>query len=386
MSVWTDPERIPPPPEPPRWTVEHQAWVMSRHADVLAVLRNPEMVASDPGWELARIETRTGRRHPHLSAALEGTMLFQQGPRHRASRAAMRSVLATLSRQWNAAALGHAAAEILAGLPDEAVLDVATALADELPCRVAGDMLGLAPEVLRRLRTLSQATTSLWRLMPPMREYARLEELCREAHEVLEHTPARLLGLDDPGLDYPLADLVLFLVIAALDSTASTIAAGLDLLARDADLQAWLRAEPGLTGAFVAEVLRLAGPLRRFNRRIVTAPAVVAGVKLPEASGVILEIDRAHRDPDAYPRPDEVALDRAGPALLAFGGGAHACQGAVLGQAQVEAMIAAVVAGFEIAPAPGARTMTDNPILHQFAALPLRLRRAGNARGAAAGA
>ena len=375
MSLWTDPERTPPPPEPPRWSVEHQAWVMSRHADVLAVLRNPAMVASDPGWELARIEGRTGRRYPHLAAALPGTMLFQQGPRHRASRAAMRNVLATLARQWNAAALGHEAAAVLAGLPDEAVLDVATTLADELPCRVAGAMLDLAPDVLRRLRTLSQATTSLWRLMPPMREYARLEALCREAHEMLRITPARLLGLDDPGLDYPLADLVLFLVIAAVDSTASTIAAGLDLLARDADLQARLRAEPGLTAGFVAETLRLAGPLRRFNRRIATAPAVVAGVELPEASGVILEIDRAHRDPDAYPRPDAVDLDRAGPALLAFGGGAHACQGAVLGQAQVEAMIAAMVAGFEIAPAPGARVMADNPILHQFAALPLRLRR-----------
>jgi cytochrome P450 len=384
VSGWTDPDRIPPPPEPPRWSVEQQAWVMSRHADVLAVLRNPAMVASDPGWELARIEARTGRRHPHLAAALAGTMLFQQGPRHRATRAAMRTVLAELSRRWNAAALDAAAAAIAGALPDDAALDVAAALADELPCRVAGEMLDLAPDVLRRLRALSQATTSLWRLMPPMREYARLEALCREAHEVLAETPARLLGLEDPGLDYPLADLVLFLVIAAVDSTASSITAGLDLLARDDALQARLRAEPGLTGGFVAEVLRLAGPLRRFNRRIAETPAVVGAVELPAQSGVILEIDRAHRDPVAYPRPDAVVLDRAGPALLAFGGGAHACQGAVLGQAQVAAMIAAVVARFDISPAPGGRAMADDPILHRFEALTLRL--AGIARGAAAGA
>lgn len=371
----TDPDRLPAPPEPPRWNVARQAWALSSYADVQAALRLRCMTAANPRDELVRIEARTLRHHPHLTAALEGTMLFQSDPRHAASRLAMRRALAALSQSWTKAALDAEARAIVAALPDDASCDVATGLADMLPCRVAGDMLGLDTDRLRSLRDQSRQITAVWRPMPPLREYARLESLCRDAHADLECEPPSLRGVADDTLDYPLADLVLFLVIASVDSTASTIAAGLDLLAGDMTLQARLRAQPGLMDAFVGETLRLAGPLRWLHNRVTTAPTTFAGVEMPRGCSLILQVDRAHRDPTAYPDPHRLDLERRGPPLAAFGGGAHACQGAVLGQTQVAAMLTGVIERFEITSAPGRRALADNPVLHQFASLPLRLAR-----------
>ena len=49
-------------------------------------------------------------------------------------------------------------------------------------------------------------------------------------------------------------------------------------------------------------------------------------------------VGAANRDPRAYPQPDRVELERAGPAHIAFGEGMHACVGATL--ARTEAQVA----------------------------------------------
>ena len=57
---------------------------------------------------------------------------------------------------------------ILAVLSDQATLDVAARLAEELPCRIAADMSGLAPEPLRRLRGLrGDCTGTTGAAVPP---------------------------------------------------------------------------------------------------------------------------------------------------------------------------------------------------------------------------
>lgn len=371
----TDPDIAPLPPEPPVWSEVLRGWVVSDYANVQALLRLRTMAPPDPRGQLARVEARTGRSYPHLAAVLDGAMLFQTGARHAGSRQAMGGALAVLSRRWTEDALRAEARAILGALPDDAAHDVAAGLVEELPCRVAADMLGLAPDRLRRLRAWSQQVTAVWRPLPSLRAYARLEALCAEAHADLAAATPRLHGA--AALEVPLADLVMFLVIAAVDSTSSAIAAGLDLLARDAALQAQLRVEAHLTGGFVAETLRLAGPLRRLNDRIALVPVVIGGAEIPAGGAAIPQVDRAHRDPAAYPAPHRIELARAGPPTLGFGGGAHACQGGALGQAQVTAMLAAVVERFTIAPAPGRRALADDPILRRFEALPLRLSRIG---------
>lgn len=371
----TDPDILPAPPEPPQWSTQHQAWVLSSYADVQTALRLRSMGAPDPRGGLARIEARTGCPHPHVSAALDGTMLFQTDPRHAASRGVVRTLLAAASPNWTAQALQAEARAIVAALADDATLDAATGLADLLPCRVLGDILGLAPELIRHLGAQSRQLSALWRPMPPLREYARLEALCEQVHADLQRDPPCLRGASGHALDYPIADLVLFLAIAGVDTTASTIATGLDLLARNRALQARLRAQPALIGGFVAETLRLVGPVRRLRDRVATAPAMFSAVEVPAGCALILQIDRAHRDPAAYPDPHCIDPTRRGPPLAAFGGGAHVCQGAALGQAQVAAVLAAVLERCEIAPAPGPRALLDSPFLHKFETLPLRLTR-----------
>ncbi len=84
-----------------------------------------------------------------------------------------------------------------------------------------------------------------------------------------------------------------------------------------------LRRRPESIEGFVRETLRLAGPIRRLNRRVIAAAMALDRVTIPANSGVILDIERAHRDPAPYPLPEAIDLDRRGPPLLAFSDGAH---------------------------------------------------------------
>ncbi len=160
-----------------------------------------------------------------------------------------------------------------------------------------------------------------------------------------------------------------------METTASTIATGLDTLAEKPVLQERLRQVPDLIGGFVDEVMRLAPPVRRLTPRITNEPVSLGQTEIPAGCGLILHVERAQRDPAAYPEPETIQLNRNGPPLLAFGGGAHACIGSVLGRMQVCVMLDSVLRRLRLAPGSEPAVLTGDPNLRQYARLPLTLTR-----------
>lgn len=350
--------------------------MISRYADIVAVLRAHELQAADPGIELARIAERTGQAYSDLRAVLTGTQLFQKGERHRRTRKMVRRYIAGLKSAWPPARMLQTMEPILASLPRGKVIDVIPALADQLSGRIIAEGMGLDFDQVRQMRQQGHAVMSLWRPAPPMREYARLDAVCRQMHEaVSEQTaPGGSLSCLHTGDDADaIADLAFWLVTSGGDSVTGTFAAALDFLARDHELQDRLRQTPSLIGGFVQETLRLAGPLRRLTRRIALAPLRLGETTIAPGEGIVLNIERAHRDPDAYPAPESLDLARKGPPLLAFGGGAHACQGGDFGVLQVEMMLEALLAQVSVHPAETRGRLIAERHLRQFATLPLLL-------------
>lgn len=365
-----------PAPGPATWSVETQAWIISRFHEVHTVLRSGTIVSVDAGLELARFVQRTGREFPHLAAVLLATQLFQSGARHAATRETVRVALADAMTRLTPKHLDEIARQLVDAVQTGAAIDAIPALADAMTNAVSAELLGLESSRLGWLRARGREVVSIWRLMPPVREYVRLEVLCREMHEALKidldgPVKSALVAASQGRLDYPVADQIIFLTTAAGDTTASTIAAALDLLATNPELQESLRQSPNLIGAFVEEVMRLAGPIRQLTPRIATAPVDVGGMSVAEGSALILNIERAHRDPDAFKEPGRIDLERKGPMPLVFGSGAHTCQGTVLGPAQVCALIACVLRRLHIATAAEPAALTGSPFLRQYAKLPL---------------
>ena len=365
----TDPRALALPPEAPRRLNHEQAWIISRHRDVQTVLRCKTIRSADPTDQLIRMDRRTGKEHPHLAAVLQGTLLFQNDERHQEARNQVRALVADAMLRYDAAEIARLARDIVACVRTDGEYDALATLADPLPNMIAAAMLGLEVDLLRRLRRLGQQVAAVWRFVPPLREYDRLEPLCAEIR-------AQLSQIRQNGMGF---DRTFFLATAAVETTASTIASALDLLAQNEPLQDELRRDPNRIPHFMEEVMRLAGPIRRLTPRLTTEQIELDGMSIPANEAVILHVERAQRDPCVYPDPDTLNLDRGGPTLLAFGGGAHACLGMTLGRLQANALIAEILRHLHIAPATRVGRLTGDANRRQYAKLELRLSRLNGA-------
>jgi cytochrome P450 len=132
--------------------------------------------------------------------------------------------------------------------------------------------------------------------------------------------------------------MVALLLIAGYETTVNLIATGTRLLLARPDELARLRAEPGLIGSAVEELLRLATPVDVATERYASEDLAVAGVAIPRGSLVLVGIVSANADQAHFPDPDRLDTGRTENRHLAFGLGPHYCLGAPL--ARLEGRIA----------------------------------------------
>jgi cytochrome P450 len=103
-----------------------------------------------------------------------------------------------------------------------------------------------------------------------------------------------------------------------------------------------VRADPALVGPLVEEVLRTYAPLQRVFR-VATADTHIAGVDVPAGSSIVVVLGAANRDDQRFAAGDDIDLDTADTAHLAFGQGIHHCLGAPLARLEGRVAIARIV-------------------------------------------
>jgi cytochrome P450 len=133
--------------------------------------------------------------------------------------------------------------------------------------------------------------------------------------------------------------ILVVLVGAAGESTASLAGSAVRTLAQDNTLQQTLRESPGLIPNFVEEVVRLESPFKG-HYRVVLHPTILGGRQLPKNARVLLMWAAANRDPAVFTDPDKLDLAREKPRdHLAFGQGLHFCVGARLARMETRVIL-----------------------------------------------
>ncbi|MGH9090623.1 MAG: cytochrome P450 [Acidimicrobiales bacterium] len=127
------------------------------------------------------------------------------------------------------------------------------------------------------------------------------------------------------------------LFAAGQETTVRLLAASLQRIAEDRDLQQRLREDPSRVPNFVEEMLRFESPVKG-DFRLARVGTTVGGVPVPAGTTVMVLNGAANRDGRKFERPGEFDPERAEARQhIAFGHGVHICPGAPL--ARTEARI-----------------------------------------------
>ncbi|MFE9610868.1 cytochrome P450 [Streptomyces sp. NPDC006012] len=137
-----------------------------------------------------------------------------------------------------------------------------------------------------------------------------------------------------------LTTLSISLLVAGHETTANMIGLStLALLRRPDQLEA-LRADPGLAGTAVNEMLRYISPVQFGLLRHATEDAQVGDGTLKAGEWLVASLASGNRDESVFPDPDRIDLRRHATAHLAFGYGIHQCLGQQLARVELQEVFA----------------------------------------------
>jgi pimeloyl-[acyl-carrier protein] synthase len=365
-------------------------WVLTRHADVLAVLRDPRM-SRDPRRSERVALLRATAEVDELLAAEEAapSMLFVDPPDHTRLRTLVNKAFTPAAVER----LRPRVEELVAGLLDRAAgagaMDVVEELAYPLPVTVICELFGVPEADRDRFRAWSRG---LVHLLDPLVAADALERALharqalrgylggliaeRRAHPAGDLLTA-LIAAEDQGHQLSEAELVsmcVLLLVAGHETTVNLIANGMLALLRDPDARARLQADAALARSAVEELLRYDSPVQ-FTSRHALEDLDVGGRRVRAGETVVAVLGAANRDPAQFPDPDRLDLARAPNRHLAFGGGIHFCLGAPLARMEAAVAIPAMLARLPgLEPGPGPPLRRDTVTLRGLASLPVTFR------------
>ena len=125
------------------------------------------------------------------------------------------------------------------------------------------------------------------------------------------------------------------LLVAGNETTTSTFAEGMYLLATNPDQLKQVQDNPSLIPNMVEEMLRLSTPTAQMWR-IATEDTELAGVKIPKGATCMVKYMSANRDESLFRDPDKFDVTRDNlKSQIAFGQGVHHCLGAPLARQEL---------------------------------------------------
>jgi cytochrome P450 len=370
--------------------------VLARYDDVKAAARDTtalssRVFASDRAEEALAGMSEEGRRAHAAVAAYDASIVsHSDGEQHaRLRRIAHRAFTPRRIAEMRQAVEGYTD-ELLEQAAGRDVSDMKV-LAYRLPLMVIADMLGVPAADRARIHEWSgaigrsrgvvdaAALIDAEQALADFGSYVR--DLAGELRRASDRSSlvAALLDAEEDERMSPdeLTATFVFLLFAGHETTTNLIATGLlDLLLQREQWQRLCGDPAAVAPAAVEELLRYASPVQLIQR-VAAHDVEFGGVRIPAGRHVIGLLGSANRDPDAFERPDELDLARAGgPGHLDFGFGPHFCLGASL--ARLEGQVAFTTLarrfpGMELAADPDELSWGGNAMLRSLETLPIRL-------------
>jgi cytochrome P450 len=323
------------------------AWLVTRYAEVKALLADP----------------RLGRSHPDPEHAprFSDSILFG-GPMERyetehADHAQMRALLTPFFSARKMQDLRPRVEALVDHLLDTLAtqtppVDLHEALSFPLPVLVICELLGVPADDREQFRIWS---TDMADLHDRVRAGAAQQRLiaymsvlvARKRTQPADDVLSGLCAVGGGQIPHDhIAYLGAMLLFAGHETTVVRIDVGTLLLLTHPDQRQALAQDPDLLSSAVEEILRLSdtgsGGLPRYAREAIT----IGDVTIQPGEAVLLSGGAANHDERAFAEPDRFAIDRQPNLHLTFGYGPRFCIGAPLARLELHAAFARLVHRF----------------------------------------
>jgi cytochrome P450 len=338
-------------------------WVVSRHRDVNALLRDRRLGRSY--LHVATHEEFGRPPEPEFLAPfwnlIRASMLDVEPPDHTRLRRLVSKAFTPRMVEGLRGRVHELAEDLVRALVEKGGGDLVAEVAEPLPVTVIAEMLGIPESDRHLLRPWSAYICGMYELDPS-------EATQRTAVRAAEEFSAYLRGLarraDGDDLIAALAavdgltedDLVgtcVLLLNAGHEATVNATGNSWWALFRNPGELRRLRENHSLIPSAVEELLRYDTPAPMFERWVLE-DIEVAGVRVPRGAEVALQLASANRDPDVFDDPDALDLGRDPNPHIGFGAGIHFCLGAPLARIEL-----AESTGALLRAAPGLRLVEE---------------------------
>ena len=364
------------------------AWMLTRYADVLYVLRDRNFTTDRSEVPLMKLISRLTRDDPEFSATIERNLLTMDGPDHARLRGLVSKAFTPRRVEQLRPRLQVIADELLDPKAEAGEMELVRDLAHPFPVTAIAELLGIPPADRKLFHAWSADLVQLLDPLqgkggigPPRRAnrelFAYFKPLLAERRaQPSDDLLSAMISVESDGESLSELDLLALsslLLVAGHETTANLIGNAVVALLRHPDERKRLQDDPGLIATAVDEFLRYDSPIQ-LTDRAVREDCEIGGQRIRKGQLVAVVLAAANRDPEHFRDPDRLDLGRSDNHHLAFGQGNHFCLGSQLARLETEIAVGTLLRRFpdlsgDREPPAWRRSM----ILRGPEAVPLRL-------------
>lgn len=324
-------------------------WVVSRHADLLALMQDQERFSSG----------NYGVRVPHIPVKQPPKPpLDTNPPLHRHVRRVMNPYLSPQALAEHEDGLREVIADLIDAFVNDGHCDISQQFAKHFPSIITSrEFFGVTdPDEVDQLRVWVQTLAyDMHREDPAVLTNIQDDwtAWCQELVDARRATPtddivsALIHAKNEDGGDLLTKEEVVgaiqILTQGGFSTTADATGNIVIRLIEDKELEHTLRERPELIPAAIEEIMRLDPPVTARPRRA-TQDVEFGGELIKENDRVLCNYLAANIDPDEWDDPEEFIIDRTRNRIMTFGCGPHRCIGSNMARLSLKIMVEELLA------------------------------------------
>ena len=336
--------------DPVHWDPFLHAWVVTRYAEVIHVLHHFSANRTPTPEQLSAMGLAA--MNP-IAQVMVRQMLFLDPPNHTRLRALASAAFTVRRVERMRSHIQEIMDHLLDAVASNGRMDLVADFASPAPAIVTAELLGVPIEDHQQLKEWSaDFAEMLGNFQHNPDRFPRIlrsvENMCsyfRSAMQEQRVSPrdglvSAMMAADVDGAKLTEDEIIANLIVTMVggqETTTNLIGNGLLTLLRNPAVMERLRADSSLMPSAVEELLRYESPSQH-TARLAPEDVEMGGKHIRKRQAVIAVMGAANRDPERFPEPDRLDIDRKDNRHVAFGWAAHFCFGAAL--ARMEGQIA----------------------------------------------